>query len=402
LRRVGDPTPNVSWVKIIGKRFLGTWNPRHDNESDVDRLFRDDEEEYVVLPGGLLLVREATIDDVGPYRCTVFNKHGNASAFILLRLDYSSWWEMKLFSVVCGILTAIGFFILNVIYAAIRRLVIWRISKLEQNSRVRLLLEAMEKYRQRQLDNLHETYTSKMNMIRDNYHVQVEQMRRSYVSQAGRFRDYRVAQMEYMSHHIDSIRDNYNWQTNRVREYGSRQMERLWESYQRQVNRLRAFSLQQRLRLMRQYKINQRYWNKMCESMNVDDGRFRKSSRERVGITAEMIELPYLPASAVDEDLLRAGPSVDPKLSKLLDEFDDALSTLITNQPLDEMDDDELDRSSYHSATGDSIDELEAEIFSQIEADTVSAFNEEIASMTTASPQINGLNDELSISQGTK
>ncbi len=55
-----------------------------------------------------------------------------------------------------------------------------------------------------------------------------------------------------------------------MREYGARRAENLWESYERQVNRMKTFSLQHRLKLMRQYKVKQRYLNKLLDSLNQD------------------------------------------------------------------------------------------------------------------------------------
>lgn len=43
------------------------------------------------------------------------------------------------------------------------------------------------------------------------------------------------------------------------------------ESYERQLNRMRTFTLQQRLKLMRQYKVKQRYINKLLETIAETD-----------------------------------------------------------------------------------------------------------------------------------
>lgn len=144
---------------------------------------------------------------------------------------------------------------------------------------MRNVVEAMEKYRQRQMEGLHENYQKKVQTIRDNYHQQVEELRQSYAKQADRFRDYRQAQMESMTQHLDNIRDNYNQQVSagraggalsqltRIREYGSRRAEQLVESYERQLNRMRTFTLQHRLKLMRQYRVKQNYINRLLENI---------------------------------------------------------------------------------------------------------------------------------------
>ena len=83
------------------------------------------------------------------------------------------------------------FFALNAISGGIRRLIAWRVTDIQRKSRARLLVESMEKYRTRQLQNLQEIYTSNITQIRENYHQQVDALRRSYSVQAERFRDYR-------------------------------------------------------------------------------------------------------------------------------------------------------------------------------------------------------------------
>ncbi|KRZ94111.1 Uncharacterized protein T08_14032 [Trichinella sp. T8] len=222
------------------------------------------------LPGGLLALRLMHSDDASPVRCRAMNGAGNATGITLIHFDYSHWWQLKMNSFICAIATMVGLLVVNIFYIVIRRLIVWRISKMERTSRVRRLLEAMEKYRQRQLEALYEKYAQRTQQIVDNYHQQVEQLKKGYMAQSERFRDYRAAQMESVTHQIDSVRVAYAQQAQRFRDYSSRQMERLWESYERQLNRLRTFTLQQRLRVMRQYKFPQQYINKLLENFYSD------------------------------------------------------------------------------------------------------------------------------------
>ena len=87
----------------------------------------------------------------------------------------------------------------------------------ERISRVRSMVEAIEKYRQRQMEALGDTYHRKINALRDNYHSQVEQIRATTQHQK-----------ENVTQHIDAIKENYNQQVNRIRDYGSRRAEQLW------------------------------------------------------------------------------------------------------------------------------------------------------------------------------
>lgn len=43
----------------------------------------------------------------------------------------------------------------------------------ERINRVSRMVEALEKYRQRQMANLHESYQKKIGLLRENYHQQV-------------------------------------------------------------------------------------------------------------------------------------------------------------------------------------------------------------------------------------
>ncbi|VDM53423.1 unnamed protein product [Angiostrongylus costaricensis] len=221
-----------------------------------------------VLSGGALQLHNVNRSMVERYVCIARKD----CLFYSHRLDYSSWYSLDMFNSVFwgGIATAVlvcSFsFLLNITWILTRKSILWWIQRAERLSRVRKMVEAMEKYRTWKMESLHEKYTRKLNLVRENYHAQVEQLRNSYSSQAEKFRDYRAAQMENMSTHLENIRENYNQQMHRVREYGSRRAEQLWESYERQVNRMKAFSLQHRLKLMRQYKVKQKYLNNLLES----------------------------------------------------------------------------------------------------------------------------------------
>lgn len=54
---------------------------------------------------------------------------------------------------------------------------------------------------------------------------------------------------------------------NRIREFGSRRVEQLWEGYDRSITALRTFTLEQRMRILKQYKVKQRYVNKLLEAI---------------------------------------------------------------------------------------------------------------------------------------
>uniref|UniRef100_A0A0R3RQH2 Ig-like domain-containing protein n=1 Tax=Elaeophora elaphi TaxID=1147741 RepID=A0A0R3RQH2_9BILA len=241
---------------------------------------------YEIIPGGLLLINNARKELVERYRCTVSNSKGNVSHIVHFRLDYSSWFHLEMVksvfwgSILAAVITCGITFIFNLFWIACRQIGLWWIKRIERNSHVRQMVAAVERYRQRQMATLSETYHKKLEQIRDNYHQQVDQLCASYTSQSERFRDYRAAQMESMNQHLENIRDNYNQQMCKLRDYGSKRVEQLWEGYERQVNRLRMFSLHQRLGLMRKYKVKQQYLNKLVAKFADNSQTFMKPHPE--------------------------------------------------------------------------------------------------------------------------
>uniref|UniRef100_A0A914YUB6 Ig-like domain-containing protein n=1 Tax=Panagrolaimus superbus TaxID=310955 RepID=A0A914YUB6_9BILA len=235
---------------------------------------------YKVLEDGGLLISEGRREYVNPYICTyengsLFTSSAINTSIVLFRLNFSSWYSPIVFdsvfygSVAVSVLLCGITFIINLIWIGIQKAGLYWIKRRERENRVQSMIEAVEVYRQRQIQNLQDAYHRNVSMVRDHYHMQVEQIRDAYTNQISRLKDYRQARMDNVTSHLDNIRDNYNQQLSRMREYGSRHGEQLFESYERQLNRVRTFSLQQRLKLMRQYKLKQRHVNKLLA--NVDE-----------------------------------------------------------------------------------------------------------------------------------
>ncbi|KAK5985507.1 Immunoglobulin domain and leucine-rich repeat-containing protein 2 [Trichostrongylus colubriformis] len=292
----GTPQPTIEWWLYRPKTFLGVFDPRSSEK------FNETSDCCSVLGGGALLLHSVNRSMIERYVCVARQGSNFVERVVHFRLDYSSWYSLDLFNSVFwgGIATAVlacSFsFLLNITWILTRKSILWWIQRAERLSRVRKMVEAMEKYRARQMESLQAKYARRMQMVRENYHAQVEQLRLSYSSQAERFRDYRAAQMEHMSSHLENIRDNYNQQMQRVREYGSRRAEQLWESYERQVNRVKAFSLQHRLKMMRQYKVKQRYLNRLLESFQ-DTSVNAEALRQQEQEVRAALEMPVPPVS---------------------------------------------------------------------------------------------------------
>ncbi|MFH4981463.1 hypothetical protein AB6A40_008172 [Gnathostoma spinigerum] len=304
----------VDWWLVKPRTFIGRFDG-----SSADTVWSRDGF-YRVVDDGSLCISEATRSVVERYECIASTVHGNATEVLHFRLDYSDWYSHDVFhsvfwgSVMCAFLCCLGSFAVNILWILSRKVILWWIKRAERISRVRKMVEAIEKYRQRQIENLQETYRRKTEQVRENYHQQVELLRASYASQVEKFRDYRIAQMECVNQHLDNIRDNYYQQMCRIRDYGSRRAEHLWESYERQINRMRTFTLQQRLRLMRQYKVKQQYLNKLVQKFgdSSPDVLYNKEQSEAAvfGPVRDLEEKPLsrsssyysLPEFVLDED----------------------------------------------------------------------------------------------------
>ncbi|CAB3403023.1 unnamed protein product [Caenorhabditis bovis] len=293
----GKEAPIVSWYRYHPSIYLGKYDPKTDEISHYN-VSRQTIESYEILSGGYLLIKNANRTHIERYVCVAENKYGKVYDIVKFRLDYTSWYSFHVFhSVFWGglatsLIVCLVSFLLNITWILTRKSALWWIQRAERLSRVRKMVEAMEKYRARQMENLHETYTRRVQLVRDNYHQQVEALRVSYTAQSEKFRDYRAAQMDAVSSHLENLRENYNAQLSRVREYGSKRAEQLWESYERQVNRMRTFSLQHRLKLMRQYKVKQRYLNKLLESFQTSTHDDELEKEEKVRAALEMLEHP--------------------------------------------------------------------------------------------------------------
>ena len=72
--------------------------------------------------------------------------------------------------------------------------------------------------------------------------------------------------------YINILLNNFSFsnQISRLREFGHKRVEHLWESYEKSVNAVRTFTLEQRLKILNQYKIKQRYINKLLEAIGTE------------------------------------------------------------------------------------------------------------------------------------
>uniref|UniRef100_A0A914M3B1 Ig-like domain-containing protein n=1 Tax=Meloidogyne incognita TaxID=6306 RepID=A0A914M3B1_MELIC len=256
------------WYKRIGGVYIGAFNAtsRH-----VHTNWTKDGA-YQIADNGSLIIHNVRRELVERYECLSKFLNGNQTRnSILLRLDFSFWYAPEPFSLFYGscifaLIFCVASFLLNIFWILIRWSVLSWIKRTERLSRVRAMLVAMEKYRQKHMESLHEGYNRRMSTFRENYHNQVETIRNSYLESSERFRDYRQAQKENVQQHLDG----YYQQISRLREFGHKRVEHLWESYEKSVNAVRTFTLEQRLKILNQYKVKQRYVNKLLEAIGTE------------------------------------------------------------------------------------------------------------------------------------
>ncbi|KAL7078806.1 hypothetical protein ACQ4LE_002022 [Meloidogyne hapla] len=256
------------WYKRIGGVYIGAFNAT--SRQIQTNWTRDGA--YQIADNGSLIIHNVRRELVERYEClSTFLNRNQTKDTLFLRLDFSFWYAPEPFSLFYGscifaLIFCVASFLLNLFWILIRWSVLSWIKRTERLSRVRAMLVAMEKYGQKHMESLHEGYNRRMSTFRENYHTQVETIRNSYFESADRFRDYRQAQMDNVQQHLDV----YYQQISRLREFGHKRVEHLWESYEKSVNAVRTFTLEQRLKILNQYKIKQRYVNKLLEAIGTE------------------------------------------------------------------------------------------------------------------------------------
>ncbi|XP_046585067.1 leucine-rich repeat-containing protein 4B-like [Haliotis rubra] len=173
----------------------------------------------VLLNDGSLYIDYVLRLDNGPYKCLVMNANYNSSDVIMVRLDYSVLFNVKVISIIVGSGCAISFLLLNIIYSIIRAIARRLVNK-RRRVAIRKLLENLDLYKTTQFARLRENYSGQLNRIRDQYHNQFHRLSENYNSQLKRVR-------QGCSHQVVRIRDNYTTKVGRLRNYSSHQIEQI-------------------------------------------------------------------------------------------------------------------------------------------------------------------------------
>lgn len=274
---------------VVNHVEIGSVSIRRNYSTPETRTFCSDT--YIIDPStGHLSIKNSNRHLVESYACDVYSNETRKERIdrkiVQLRLDYSLWfdgpWSLFFGSLIMALAFSLAFLLLNLVWVLLRKIALWWIRRLERHSRVRAMIAAIEKYRQRQMETLHEKCNRKLSSLRENYHTQIDQLRHGTHL--------------LVENWPDTLRDNYNQQVNRMRDFGSRRAERIWEGYDRQMNKIKTFTLQQRLRICNQYKVKQRYVNKLLEA--ISDSSSSEYIRQKETALRSVLEDLTIPSSS--------------------------------------------------------------------------------------------------------
>lgn len=275
----GEPKPSIVWITPAG--YIFHYSPPNKTSSRLfyghpkvhlyDMTPAEDETRITLLSNGSLLITDVLRPDAGLYTCLASNSVNNATAHIIVRLDPSTFYHIKIMSIIVGLSCAGASLLITFIVHLIRWILKrcgWSVRCCEdvespQNKQFYQMMESIEQYKAQQLERLRDNYTSQVHRIKDNCAEQVEWIRDSYQGQAKHIRDIR----DYGTHQFSSIRDQYYDQVKRVRDYSTTQLGWVRENYVFQRNRIRKFSSHQVLRFRESYKYQQQTLNKILENL---------------------------------------------------------------------------------------------------------------------------------------
>lgn len=273
---MGHPSPHIMW--LTPRLELVKYQPDISANCDgiietvslCDSIECDDHVtpsapgQFTVMDNGSLVIQRFGWRDRGEYECYVDNNIGNESVIITTKLDHGYRHVIYLWSLLYGLVTAVGFLIFTLLCKLIHYLA-WnygccsccRSDPPPKIKRIAAALDSIEQYRIGQLEKLRENYTQQSQRIRDNYNLQLERLRETYTSQ----------KKENGGAGGGGVKEQYWDNVNRVRDYSNMQLTKLHENYIFQRQRLRKFSVQNYVKIRETGKYTQKTLNRVIENM---------------------------------------------------------------------------------------------------------------------------------------
>ncbi|KAH9510024.1 hypothetical protein Btru_044856 [Bulinus truncatus] len=283
----------------------------HDTTSYHSELSTQ-QDRIMILSDGSLYIDYMTRSDPGPYICQVSNEFYNHTSSISIYLTVKLSGEVKIYSIIAGLICAAGFFTLNLIYVIIS----WTARHLVNKRRreiIRQMLENLNAYKTTQISRIHVNYTHQLTRVRNQYHIQRDRLHRNYTSQVTRVK-------RGCSNQVEKVRDNYNSKLHQLRDYSSNQIIQIRERANNQIVRIRDYGSNQLDKLRETYKLQQQHVLKLLDTMNLDNCR-------------HVVETECMRAESMmyDIDLLGDDARTDSPLSQMESEYTTAASSPATS-----------------------------------------------------------------------
>lgn len=218
-----------------------------------------------ILSDGSLFIDYMLQSDAGKYECRVSNAQYNDTITIKLYVDCALGNDVKVFAYIVGLICALTFFTLNLIYVIIS----WIARRLVNKRRreiIRQMLENLNGYKSTQIARIHENYTHQLNRVRNQYHTQCSRLHKNYTSQVTKMK-------RGCSNQVEKVRDNYNSKLHQLREYSSNQILQIRERTNCQIVRIRDYGTTQLDKLRETYKLQQQHVLKLLDTMNLENCR---------------------------------------------------------------------------------------------------------------------------------
>jgi len=288
----GDDPLNITWFwkhngNIVPVRHVDNAVNLERDAEDIDNIA-----DILVLHTGSLYIASVSRATAGLYYCTVRNELGNGTMVLSVRLNSDAISVTTLHSIIIGLLSAAGFFLVAVVIG-IARYLAYICSTKERHKRksIRAVLESIQDYKCAQFDRFSAYRIAKMDQLSAFKSAKIEQLSAFRDARVDRLRTYKQATVASILTHIERMREHYTAQTARIKDncaqqadrlrerysarrgrfqnYRSHQVDKMRENYAVQAARIREYGMIQMSRLREQYKTQQQHVLKLVELLDV-------------------------------------------------------------------------------------------------------------------------------------